>query len=384
MGKKKRKKKNKVLIFIGELLVVGFVFFTVLLFASNIYRTTTGGDSYTKDIKNDSADTKEPDSSEGDMKDDAEPDKELAFSELESTPETAEREDNAGEDTQKEDETPDESGQDVQEASMGDVPVVDLSGIRSTNAVLMRLNDNALVSELDADTKITPGSLTKVMTVLVALESASSLDDTISIENSWYNDLYVRGVAMAGFVPGDTVSVRDMLYGAFLASGSESCMGLALKYYDSEEAFVTAMNQKAQELGMTNTHFTSILGLSDSEHYTTVRDLAVMLSYALDNEDFRTIFCTSKYTTASTTAFPSGITFSNSMLAGIESGSVSGGEIEGGKTGYTSTSGLCLMGIASVGDVEYILVTAGAAGSSSADTGHLLDAIEIFNKIPAE
>lgn len=375
MGKRKRRKKNKILIFIGELFVVGFVFFTVLLFASNIYRTHNGGEVRSNDQSQDSA--KADDEAQQDTGNE-DTGQELGFSELEITPEAGDDEEDTEQDKEEEPES------DTDEEPLGDVPEVDLGGIRSSSAILIRLADDAVVAQLDADTKIAPGALTKVMTTLVALESADSLDDEIYIDNNWYNDLYVQGVSMAGFVPGDRVSVRDMLYGAFLASGSESCMGLALQYYDSEEAFVDAMNQKAQALGMDNTHFTSCLGLSDANHYTTVGDLAIMLSYALENEDFRTIFCASKYTTAPTSAFASGITFSNTMLSGIESGSVSDGEMEGGKTCYTSSSGLCLMGVASVQGEEYILVTAGAPGSSSSDTGHLLDAIEIFNKITAQ
>lgn len=372
MGKRKRRKKNKALIFIGELLVVGFVFFTVLLFASNIYRSINGDEVVSEKPNTDSA------NADADSGQKNETGQELGFSEVKPTPEAGDAESGAMPDNEE------EPAEDSDSESPGDVPDVDLSGIRSENAILIRLSDDAVVAQLKADTPIAPGALTKVMTTLVALENADSLDDEIYIDNNWYNDLYVQGVSMAGFVPGDRVSVRDMLYGAFLASGSECCMGLALQYFDSEEAFVDAMNQKAQALGMDNTHFTSCLGLSDTDHYTTAGDLAIMLSSALENEEFRTIFCTSKYTTAPTTAFANGITLSNSMLSGIESGSVTGGEIEGGKACYTSSSGLCLMGVAATEGEEYILVTAGAEGSSSSDTGHLLDAIDIFNRISAE
>lgn len=120
------------------------------------------------------------------------------------------------------------------------------------------------------------------------------------------------------------------------------------------------MNEKAAELGMDSTHFVTCTGLHDENHYTTVRDLTKLLSYALQNDTFRQIYCTSEYTTSATASAPEGLHFLSTMFKKMDSPAVNGGEIEGGKTGYTSEAGQCLASLAKVDDVEYILVTAGA------------------------
>ena len=79
---------------------------------------------------------------------------------------------------------------------------------------------------------------------------------------------------MAGFVPDETVTVRDLLYGAMLPSGAECCEALAQLVSGSEENFAALMNQKAAELGMKNTHFTNATGLTDTEHYSSAADMA--------------------------------------------------------------------------------------------------------------
>lgn len=186
---------------------------------------------------------------------------------------------------------------------------------------------------------------------------------------------------MAGFAPGDQVKAMDVLYGVMLPSGAESCVGLANHLFGSEEAFVDRMNEKAQELGMTNTHFVTSTGLHDPEHYTTARDLTKLLTYALQNETFRTIYTSHEYTTSPTAGNPSGLHFLSTMFKKMDTSAVNGGEIEGGKTGYTSDAGQCLASLAKVDDTEYILVTAGAQGSPSTEPYHIWDAVNVYNQI---
>lgn len=261
------------------------------------------------------------------------------------------------------------------------LPSVDLSAIDSKSAILVRLSDMGVVAEKEADTRIYPASMTKIMTAVIGLENLTNLDDTITIDQATYDRLYVEGASLAGFAPGDQVKAIDILYGVMLPSGAECCVGLAQHLFGSEEAFVQKMNEKAQELEMTSTHFVTATGLHDSEHYTTVRDLTKLLSYALQNETFRTIYCTHEYTTSPTAGNPEGLHFLSTMFKKMESNAVKGGEIEGGKTGYTSEAGQCLASLAKVNDTEYILVTAGAQGSPSTDPYHIWDAQAVYNQI---
>src|SRR5699024_9607630 len=148
-----------------------------------------------------------------------------------------------------------------------------MSGINNTSGILVRISDGQTVEEKDEDVQIYPASMTKMMTAIVAIENLSDLNQTITLSQELFAPLYEEGASMAGFAPGDQVTAMDLLYGVILPSGAECCLGLAEQIAGSESAFADMMNAKAQELGMTATHFVTSTGLHDPEHYTTVRDL---------------------------------------------------------------------------------------------------------------
>ncbi|MGN0250431.1 MAG: D-alanyl-D-alanine carboxypeptidase family protein [Oliverpabstia sp.] len=261
------------------------------------------------------------------------------------------------------------------------LPTVDLSMINSKSAILLKLTDMSVIAEKDADTRIYPASMTKIMTAVIGLENLSDLNQLIPVDRETYDRLYLEGASLAGFTPGEQVKAIDMLYGVMLPSGAECCVGLADFLFGSETAFVEKMNEKAQSLGMTNTHFVTSTGLHDPEHYTTVRDLSILLQYALGNETFRSIYCAHEYTTSPTTSNPSGLHFLSTMFKKMQTSEVNGGQIEGGKTGYTGEAGQCLASLAKIHDTEYILVTAGAPGSPSTEPYHILDAQNVYNQL---
>jgi D-alanyl-D-alanine carboxypeptidase (penicillin-binding protein 5/6) len=144
------------------------------------------------------------------------------------------------------------------------------------------------------------------------------------------------------------------------------------------------MNQKAAELGMHDTHFTNATGLHDENHYTTVKDMAVLLSYALRNDEFREIFTSFRHTTKPTNKHPVGITFYSTMFENLKGTNITGGEVLGGKTGYTDEAGLCLASLAKTGGKEYILVTAGARGDHKSEQYNITDALAVYNSLGRE
>jgi len=186
---------------------------------------------------------------------------------------------------------------------------------------------------------------------------------------------------MAGFQPGEQVRAIDLLYGVMLPSGAECCIGLADQIAGSEQNFVKIMNQKAADLGMDNTHFENAIGLHNENHYTTVKDLAILLSYALQNDTFREIFTSSRHSTPPTNKHPRGITFYSTMFEDLSNQNIIGGEILGGKTGYTDEAGLCLASLAKVGKQEYILISAGAKGDHDSEQYNITDALAVYNSI---
>jgi hypothetical protein len=152
--------------------------------------------------------------------------------------------------------------------------MVHLEGLVSPYAILVDADSGEAVAEKEADVSIYPASMTKVMTALLALEANPDLEQPVTLPEDIFPELRAEGASMAGFQPGETATVRDLLYGALLPSGAECCEALAREVSGSEEAFVELMNQKAAELGMRSTHFCNPTGLHDPEHVSTVRDMA--------------------------------------------------------------------------------------------------------------
>ena len=185
--------------------------------------------------------------------------------------------------------------------------------LKSSNAILIRLKDGAVLMEKNSGEKIYPASLTKMMTAIIAIENLSDLDEKIELSKSIFEKLYEADASMAGFLPGEQVRAIDLLYGAILPSGAECCIALADHIAGSEHDFVKLMNQKAEAIGMNNTYFENATGLHDENHYTTVVDLAVLLMNALRNDTFRKIFTTFRHSTPPTDMHPDGITFYNTM-----------------------------------------------------------------------
>lgn len=253
--------------------------------------------------------------------------------------------------------------------------------LNSSNAILLRLKDDTILMQKNNEEKIHPASLTKMMTTIVAIENLPDLKKKITLTNSVFQGLYEADASMAGFQPGENVRAIDLLYGALLPSGAESCVGLADYIAGSEKDFVGMMNQKAADLGMHNTHFENSTGLQNENHYTTVKDMAILLSYALQNETFREIFTSSRHSTPPTNKHPGGITLYSTMFEELNHQNIIGGEILGGKTGYTDEAGLCLASLAKVGKQEYILITAGAKGDPHSEQYNITDALAVYNSI---
>ena len=258
------------------------------------------------------------------------------------------------------------------------VQELDISGINSSCAVLMQARGGKIIGEINGEQTMYPASMTKIMTAIVAIEELDDLDQEITLTSDMFAGLYERDATQAGFQPDETVRAIDLLYGVMLPSGAECCIALADTIAGSEEGFVELMNQKAEKLGMDGTHFCDTTGLHDPDHYSTAKDIAILLKYAIRNDTFREIIESPYYSAPGTNIHPDGITFYSSMFNNLPDPSVTGGKILGGKTGFTNDAGLCLASFAEIDGTEYILVTAGAF---SAGTPHITDAVTIYNRL---
>lgn len=258
---------------------------------------------------------------------------------------------------------------------------VHLDGLISPDAILLEADSGEVLAEKNADTQIYPASMTKMMTVLLAIEAEPDLDRQVTVPEDIFPTLKQEGASMAGFKSGEVVTVRDLLYGALLPSGAECCETLARLVSGTETDFVALMNRKAAELGMTSTHFCNPTGLHDPEHVSTVRDISVLLREAVRNEMFRKILTTERYTIQPTNLHPEGFTVTSTLLKELNGDEIRNGKILGGKTGYTSEAGLCLASIAEVKGKTYLLVTAGALGSHETEPYHIEDAVKTYRQL---
>ena len=258
---------------------------------------------------------------------------------------------------------------------------VSLEGLISPEAVLMDADSGEVLAAKNADASIYPASMTKVMTALLVLEANPDLDTPVTLPGEIFPALQTEKASMAGFRPGETATVRDLLYGALLPSGAECCEALAREVSGSEEAFVASMNRKAAALGMASTHFCNPTGLHDPEHVSTVRDMARLLRAAMQNETFRAILSAGRYAVPATDLHPEGFTMTSTFWAELGDVSLRRGQFLGGKTGYTSAAGLCLASAAQVKGKRYILVTAGAKGNHGTEPYHIEDAVRVYRQL---
>ena len=211
----------------------------------------------------------------------------------------------------------------------------------SENALLIDLESNTVLVQKNADARIYPASMTKVMTVLVAAEHIENWDETFTMTQSIIDPLFLADASMAGFVHGEAVSMTELLYGAVLPSGAEATEALAIVTAGSEEAFVALMNEKAQELGLKDTHFVDASGLHDENHYTTLSDMAIIMQAALDNPHCREVLTSVNHTSPATAQNPEGVAMTNRFLYRIRPQQTGNVDIQAAKTGYTAQAMNC-------------------------------------------
>lgn len=211
----------------------------------------------------------------------------------------------------------------------------------SENALLIDLESNTVLVQKNADARIYPASMTKVMTVLVAAEHIENWDETFTMTQSIIDPLFLADASMAGFVHGEEVSMTELLYGAVLPSGAEATQALAIVTAGSEEAFAALMNEKAQALGLKDTHFVDASGLHDENHYTTLSDMAIIMQAALDNPHCREVLTSVNHTSPATEQNPEGVAMTNRFLYRIRPQQTGNVDIQAAKTGYTAQAMNC-------------------------------------------
>lgn len=230
--------------------------------------------------------------------------------------------------------------------------------VLSQNSILIDVSTDTILVDKGAYDRISPASMTKVLTILVAAEYIQDLDGTFTITPEMTSYCLSNGCSAAGFVEGEEVPIRDLFYGTILPSGGEAAVALATCAAGSQGYFVDLMNAKLEELGLSDTaHVTNCVGLYDENHYCTAYDMAMIMKAAVENDWCREVLSTKVHTTLATPQNPEGLILSNWFLRRIEDKDC-GGEVLCAKTGYVEQSGDCAAsyGISASGK-PYICVT---------------------------
>ncbi|TDW14663.1 D-alanyl-D-alanine carboxypeptidase (penicillin-binding protein 5/6) [Breznakia blatticola] len=256
-----------------------------------------------------------------------------------------------------------------------------LDGLQSSNATLVQLDNDTPIESKDGDHRVYPASLTKIMTLLVALEEINDFQATTKIAPYTIEYIQKMNASVAGFQAHEEVRVLDLLYGLQLASGAECALTISEYVAGTEEHFVDKMNAKAKKLQLENTHFTNCTGLDDPNQYTSANDIAKLLRYALNNQDFRFIFTSYVYQSTPSDAHPKGILISSTLSQKLQDMQIGNETILGGKTGTTDNAGLCLASLLRVKNQEYVLVTLGAPYTNDDTYGNVMDAISVVNRL---
>ena len=242
--------------------------------------------------------------------------------------------------------------------------------VTSDKYILYNMNETEVLSEKNSHEKAYVASLTKLMTVLVAVENIDDYTKNVTITNNMLKNIE-WDVSVVGFKVGQTVTYDDLLYGTMLESGADAVNGLAYSISGSEKKFVELMNFKAKEIGLNETHFANPVGLFDADNYSSASDMAKLLIYALKNEKFKEIFTTKEY------LYSIGGKASSTLSKYNKNSSFDISNITGSKTGYINAAGYCLASTATINNVNYLLVTLNAMNGVS--TSHIKDSLAIYN-----
>lgn len=224
--------------------------------------------------------------------------------------------------------------------------------IKSEHAILINRDENKVLYEKNSESITPMASLTKLMTAIIVVEHADSLDTIVTIERNDLKGLQEANAAVAGFRAGQNVTIRDLLYGLLLPSGADAANALTRVIASDEDSFVNLMNEKAKSMGLTQTHFVNATGLDAENHYSTAKEIAILFEYALQKEELNQILSSKRYTMSD-----SSFSVFSTITKNINQFKLELDYLNGGKTGTTSNAGLCLASMATYGETNYLLVT---------------------------
>ena len=253
------------------------------------------------------------------------------------------------------------------------VYALDMPDINSEAAIVYDVDEDTVILEKNSEEVRSIASLTKIMTVLTAIENIDDFSETITITREMLYGIYYNA-SVAGLKVGDTVTYLDLLYAAILPSGADATQVLAYTISGNVDTFVAKMNELALKIGAVNTHYVNTTGLDQDGAYSTISDQLLILTYALKNPTFRMIFTTKNYTLTNGLAVESTVNMYNRVL------NLDISKIIGSKTGNTNDAGLCIAALFYHEDHEMLLITLGAERIDDVPY-NLIDALTLIDTV---
>ena len=246
------------------------------------------------------------------------------------------------------------------------VSAYEVSGfdITAKAGLLVSTDTNKVLYENNIDMKVYPASITKIMTAVLILESEKyNPDEKIAMTEEALDLVLGTGSSVSNIKKGEEFTQLDLVHLVLMASFGDATYLAAQYYGGSVEDFVNMMNEKAAELGLTGTHYENPVGLHNENHYTTVRDIYTLTTYALKNDTFKSVCEKPRYTMAATNLSPQRTLSTTNFLQDTTTNYYYQ-YAKGVKTGYTDEAGRCLVSTASYGGYNYLCILMGCPANA--------------------
>lgn len=239
------------------------------------------------------------------------------------------------------------------------------SEVNANYAVVFDLDQGTILGEKNSSVSMNPASMTKVMTLLVAVENLPDLEKKITITQDIVDYVKARGASNCGFVAGEQVRVKDLLYGVILPSGADAVLALTKEIAGSEAGFVALMNKKAQDLGLSSDcKFQNATGLYHSTHHMNVKDIGEIMAAAMRNSIAREVLSTENYQIPATNKHENGIKLTNLFVQRIKGQDTGGASVTMAKTGFVRQSMFCAVSSGKGANGKNLLVVTGYSSST--------------------
>ena len=239
-------------------------------------------------------------------------------------------------------------------------------------ALIYDFNNDTLMYAWNADQQILPASLVKIMTAYIVAQT-EDLETEVTIPENYVftiSDSY----RTSNLKPGETITLRNLLYCILVGSSNDACIIAAEHLYGSQGAFVEEMNRQAQELGCKATAFSDVTGLDEESQYSSARDMGRILAAAMKDEDFRKAFCTSHYTVPATNlSDPRRMVTNNYLVHTDVMKRYYDSRVTGGRIAMNSNGKRSLAVTATRNDIELVCITIGSSSTYTADGSAVVD-----------